>query len=1604
LTVSGRASTLLEVTAIAVLGPLTVDGDANALAPRERAILAALVVCRGNAVSADVLWPDRPPTSWAKMLQNGVVRLRKLLGAAAIETHQRGYCLVLPADEIDARRFERLVDRARELNSTGASERAAHLFGEALALWRGPPFADLDGWEPGRIEATRLEELRLDAEEARLDAALRAGRHQDVLAAAKARVAEQPLREHRWALLALAQYQSCQQADALRTIRQARHRLAEELGLDPGPTLTELEEAILQQDASLAAAATLPEPSATCPYQGLVPYDTEDADAFFGRDVEVSECLRRLADTGVLVVVGPSGSGKSSLVRAGVASALERDGRRVAVISPGAHPMDALAVAAPSRQSTVLIVDQCEEAVTVCTDAAEQSRFFTALAEHTGPLVVALRADRLGDLAAHPAFARLVERGLYLLKAMDEAGLRAAIEGPARRAGLLIEPGLVDLLVRDVEGEPGALPLLSHALAQTWANREGRTLTVAGYHASGGIRGAVAQTAELVYEQAEPEQRSMLRDLMLRLVTPSPEGEPVRSRIPRRVVATDADHEQVIELLVGARLVTSDEEMVELAHEALARAWPRLRGWLDDDVEGQRTLRHLSLAADTWDAMGRPAAELYRGTRLTWALEWRERSTPDLSTTERDFLTASRRHAVAERNAARRRRRAMTTALAAGLAVTIALATIALVNQRRASREADRANAEAQRATEEAERADLEADRARAHALAASSVSVLDEDPTLAKLLAVASATGTEPTLESTSALHRAWFADRVVARHSVIDEYAFPFTDLDPDGRRMVVAGAFPVEGSGHFLEVAELPRAETSWRFELSTLSAWVGSPLFADDGAHVVAGVYWDPYNRDRVPALGRDELIDEPPPGDVGALVWDAGTGELVEQHDLGRCGGLVAGASDTHLLVRALHGPPDVVDACDWAGGTMSAELLDRDTGARQLLAEDSSGYLWGAAMSGDGRVVAYDAGGRAEVVVIDASTGERLLRFEPHTEQPGWGVRALNEDGSLLLYGDQPMQVWDVDAGEVVAEFEGHQGSSLWATFSPSGRTVLSSGADGTVREWDATTAEELWAYPGVGEGRVAATENGLVLVGAAGQPPALIDRRAGGELGAVETCPGFTQADSLRVTGGLAVFQTVCDGDVSATTYVVDVDAARVLYELPGHQAQALGVSPDGTRFVRQEGEGTVHGPLVVRDLRSGDEIVELQDLCTWDTASPQPPEQQDGCREPPETPFGVWAWRLKWSPDGSMIAAASFDTVAVWDAETGALLFADRPDPARLGVADVIFSADGQVLLATSNDNRVRNFSTATWEVVGELPGGYAVGLIGFTPDGSKLLAAGQFMANTGASLHWNDMAATELTVSRTDVHEGSLRSVAISSDGALVATAGSDGLVRVWDGPTLELVHEIPLGDTQVQGVAFVDDRHLAVTPHDGGLLLVTIDPDELLDLASGSLTRGFSATECTRFGFDADDCPTLSELRGQPDGADDPAALNGTYEVRWRAEEFAAAVTAAGRPMLPLMGPAELYPGSYTVTFADGRFDIVHDGSEAYCTGSYTVYGDSVRMLAERIDTHDSRYGCLPGRTFLDATFQLSDNGLRLTVTTGAAVDTLLFASRDLARVE
>ena len=312
---------------IGVLGPLSHGGTAAAFGRRDRAVLTALAMFVGEAVSADRLadavWGDSPPPTSHKALQGCVVRLRRALGADSIETSAQGYRLAMAAEEVDSQRFERMVTRGREQLALGEPERTAYMLGQALDLWRGRAFEEIESWDLAAVEAARLEKLRLEAEELRVEACLRTGRHLAVLADAEGMVRAAPMRERRWTLLALAQYQGGQQTEALRTISRVKSLLADRLGLDPGPELAALEQAMLRHDPSLISRGELPT-SGSCPYPGLSPYDVDDFESFFGRDDDVQACLDLLNSGSSLAVVGPSGSGKSSLVRAGVAASIQR--------------------------------------------------------------------------------------------------------------------------------------------------------------------------------------------------------------------------------------------------------------------------------------------------------------------------------------------------------------------------------------------------------------------------------------------------------------------------------------------------------------------------------------------------------------------------------------------------------------------------------------------------------------------------------------------------------------------------------------------------------------------------------------------------------------------------------------------------------------------------------------------------------------------------------------------------------------------------------------------------------------------------------------------------------------------------------------------------------------------------------------------------------------------------------------------------------------------------------------------------------------------------------------------------------------------------------
>ncbi|MER6031916.1 helix-turn-helix domain-containing protein [Streptomyces sp. NPDC001851] len=419
----------------------------------------------------------------------------------------------------------------------------------------------------------------------------------------------------------------------------------------------EWEERWHQTAAEAAAEPQADDQDAEPPYRGLARFEPADAHLFFGRDELIERLFRQACLSRFAAVFGPSGSGKSSLLRAGLIPRLRNPDTTefrpaaLRVLTPGGHPLRTHVqrlVPAEGEGDTWLIVDQFEELYTLCTDSGERDRFLDHLLAATDPenrlrVVIAVRADFLGRCAAHSRLTAALQDATVLAGPMSRKELRDAIIKPAQARGLIVERSLTSLILDEVEDQPGALPLMSHALLETWRRRKGRALTLEAYEAAGGLHGAIARTAEHAYARLTPAQADLTRRILLRLITPG-EGTPdTRRPAPRTELdfSNSTDTVVVLDRLASARLITLDHDTVDLAHEALITAWPRLRQWIDDARERLPFHRQLTEAARAWNDLDRDPGALYRGSRLAAAEKCFAGRRADLIPVECAFLDAS---------------------------------------------------------------------------------------------------------------------------------------------------------------------------------------------------------------------------------------------------------------------------------------------------------------------------------------------------------------------------------------------------------------------------------------------------------------------------------------------------------------------------------------------------------------------------------------------------------------------------------------------------------------------------------------------------------------------------------------------------------------------------------------------------------------------------------------------------------------------------------------------------------------------------------------------------------------------------------------------------
>jgi DNA-binding SARP family transcriptional activator/ABC-type glycerol-3-phosphate transport system substrate-binding protein len=513
--------------------------------------------------------------------------------------------------------------------------------------------------------------------------------------------------------------------------------------------------------SSFDAPSAEPQLAVVNPYKGLEAFEEPDAPNYFGRERVVMRLLERMAEnvrgSRLLAVVGPSGSGKSSLVRAGLLPALRAgalpgsEGWFLTDLVPGAHPFDELRAALlrvaidppadlavllteddrglvraarrilPEGSDLVLVVDQFEELFTMTTSDRERTAFLAALAATSSDpdsrlrVVITLRADFYDGPLLDPHFGPLLAARTEAIVPLAPGELERAIEGPAERAGVALEPALLVEIVADVADQPGALPLLEYALTELFDLREDRTMTLATYREIGGVRGSLARRAEELIDTLDAEGHDACRQLFLRLLTAGDGAESTRRRVPRSELdSLEVDRgamESVIDAFGRYRLLSFDrdevsrEPTVEIAHEALIQAWGRLSAWIEEGREDVRTHRRLATSTEEWDASGREPGFLLSGSRLERLSSWLSETHLALTRGEREFvdeslkaqeaaIAAERSRLLHERSLERRsigRLRALVAVLAAAALVAAGLTIVAVNRSGEAQRLRDRA-------------------------------------------------------------------------------------------------------------------------------------------------------------------------------------------------------------------------------------------------------------------------------------------------------------------------------------------------------------------------------------------------------------------------------------------------------------------------------------------------------------------------------------------------------------------------------------------------------------------------------------------------------------------------------------------------------------------------------------------------------------------------------------------------------------------------------------------------------------------------------------------------------------------------------------------------
>ena len=1196
-----------------------------------------------------------------------------------------------------------------------------------------------------------------------------------------------------------------------------------------------------------------------CPFRGLQQFDLSDSDNFYGREAETQWLLDALRPKGIdgranrfLAIVGASGSGKSSLARAGLLSEIAK-GQLLGsedwpqlVFKPGAHPIEQLGFAAaavlglgsdatkladfvesclasprtlhqsiglalankPETARVVVLVDQFEEIFTQCDDDTLRLSFVdnllyaASVPDGRTLVIITLRADFFGKCAGYAELANMISAHQELVGPLSDKGLRAAIEWPSRRAGRVVSPELVDTLVDEVRSAPASLPLLQHVLLVLWGHPDGMTLEA--HSKIGRLEGALARHADQIMDSLQVSE-DVVRRIFRRLTSPGKGTEDTRRRAPRSefiTMSTNAnDVDRLLERLAryDARLLVLDTEasvgdtIVEVAHEALIRSWPKLQRWIDEDREGLHIQRRITTDAAEW-AKSRDPSLLYRGTRLAQASDWRLQNELDLNDIERTFLGASSSEAQRERD----REMDLLHQKAKRTLIFCILGLLMLVGFGMLWRNLDLT----QIAKEQAR-------MARGRELAARATNTLNQNLPLALLLGV-----------------RANRADTAEARTALAEAFAF-----EPQLKRFLWGHSEPVRNlafsSRGMLASASWDQSVIFWdistgkrRKELGDFGSAVNCLAFTTTGSVLAAGttsgflsIFDVEAGKRPFPAFRAHQEVTS---------VSFSGDGKLLASGGLD--GGLALWNAQTGKIVRWVQHP-----AQDAEKRAYSPVLSVSLAGDGKLLASGTD----------DGRVVLWEAASGQKLRDLGSSlSGERgrvrSVVFNPE------GNRLAASRGARIV-------VWDVASGAELYSLDGQQRGISSVAFSSDGKHIASAGDDSRVVVWNTQNQEMKFALRGhTGAVRsVVFSSDGKTLASAAedqDHPVVLWDLGrseqhailASGERGKVHGV-------AFHPDGGLVASAGVDAANGVGTVTAWDTASGKLMLARESHKQGSYSVAFSAVR--KQLATGGSEGEVVISDVSTLTQLYPLS-----------------GHKDVVSS--------IAFSPDGQFLASASWDESVLVRSGTSWQIVRSMPGP-RSKVASVSFgvSSNGPVLAAGyfSGDIILWNPSNGK-QLLPPLSGHKRDVLsLAFSHDGATLVSG----SLDGSVILWNPSSGEKLGEPLIG-NRGAVFSVALSQSDKVVATGNADGTIVLWATDTGARLSELRGHTKPVFSVAFSNDgRTLVSGGEDGRVILHNVQMRLWGSYACEKANRNLKPEEWIEFGPD-DKYSEVCGDRGLPQG--------------------------------------------------------------------------------------------------------------------------------------